>query len=173
MSRRFVYALALSLTLVAAPVVLNGQPQTSGEQDRGLRRLDFDPATGNLNIEARTASPQASRSRPCASRSRGTSPTSPSRSSGRRRLSANTSSGIRDCGASASCSTRFRAYFPAITALRCSPFFQEWAEGLRQRGKGEMAVIGAAMRKLVHPAYGVLKTGKPFDPQWAQMVSSY
>jgi transposase len=59
-------------------------------------------------------------------------------------------------------------YFPAITALRCSPFFQEWAEGLRQRGKSKMAVVGAAMRKLVHLAYGVLKTGRPFDPEWTQ-----
>ena len=59
-------------------------------------------------------------------------------------------------------------YFPAITALRCSPFFQQWAEGLRQRGKSKMAVVGAAMRKLVHLAYGVLKTGRPFDPGWAQ-----
>lgn len=59
-------------------------------------------------------------------------------------------------------------YFPAITAIRCSPFFQAWAEGLRQRGKSKMAVIGAVMRKLVHLAYGVLKTGKPFDPEWAQ-----
>jgi transposase len=59
-------------------------------------------------------------------------------------------------------------YFPAVTALRCSPFFQSWAEGLRARGKSKMAVIGAAMRKLVHLAYGVLKTGRPFDPEWAQ-----
>jgi transposase len=59
-------------------------------------------------------------------------------------------------------------YFPAITALRCSPFFQQWAEGLRQRGKSKMSVIGAAMRKLIYLAYGVLKTGKPFDPEWAQ-----
>lgn len=59
-------------------------------------------------------------------------------------------------------------YFPAITALRCSPFFQPWAEGLRQRGKSKMSVIGAAMRKLIHLAYGVLKTGKPFDPEWAR-----
>jgi transposase len=59
-------------------------------------------------------------------------------------------------------------YFPAVTALRCSPFFQEWAAGLRQRGKSKMAVIGAAMRKLIHLAYGVLKTGRPFDPEWAK-----
>ena len=59
-------------------------------------------------------------------------------------------------------------YFPAITALRCSGFFQQWAAGLRERGKCKMAVIGAAMRKLIHLAYGVLKTGKPFDPNWAK-----
>jgi transposase len=59
-------------------------------------------------------------------------------------------------------------YFPAVTALRCSPFFQAWAEGLRRRGKSKMAVIGAVMRKLIHLAYGVLKTGRPFDPEWAQ-----
>jgi transposase len=59
-------------------------------------------------------------------------------------------------------------YFPAITALRCSEFFKQWAEGLRQRGKCKMSIIGAVMRKLLHLAYGVLKTGQPFDPQWAE-----
>jgi transposase len=63
-------------------------------------------------------------------------------------------------------------YFPAVTALRCSPFFQAWAEGLRQRGKSKMAVIGAAMRKLIHLAYGVLKTGRPFDPEWAKRLDA-
>jgi transposase len=57
-------------------------------------------------------------------------------------------------------------YFPAVTALRCSPYFQAWAKGLRERGKCKMSVIGAAMRKLIHLAYGVLKTGQPFDPEW-------
>jgi transposase len=59
-------------------------------------------------------------------------------------------------------------YFPAITALRCSPFFQAWAEGLRQRGKSKMSVICAVMRKLVHLAYGVLKSDKPFNPEWVK-----
>jgi transposase len=59
-------------------------------------------------------------------------------------------------------------YFPAITALRCSDFFKAWAEPLRTRGKCKMSVIGAAMRKLIHLAYGVLKTGKPFDPNWVK-----
>jgi transposase len=59
-------------------------------------------------------------------------------------------------------------YFPAITALRCSPFFQQWAEGLQKRGKSKKSVICAVMRKLVHVAYGVLKSGKAFDPEWAK-----
>ena len=59
-------------------------------------------------------------------------------------------------------------YFPAITALRSSDFFKDWANPLRERGKSKMSVIGAAMRKLIHLAYGVLKTGKPFDPNWTK-----
>jgi hypothetical protein len=31
-----------------------------------------------------------------------------------------------------------------------------------------MTVVCAVMRKLVHVAYGVLKSGQPFDPQWAK-----
>lgn len=59
-------------------------------------------------------------------------------------------------------------YFPAMTALRSSAFFKQWAEGLRERGKSKMSVICAVMRKLIHLAYGVLKTGQPFDPEWAK-----
>lgn len=61
-------------------------------------------------------------------------------------------------------------YFPAMTAIRCSPFFQAWAEGLLKRGKSKMSVICAVMRKLIHVAYGVLKTGKPFDPEWSKLA---
>ena len=61
-------------------------------------------------------------------------------------------------------------YFPAVTALRCSPFFQAWAEGLRARGKCKMSVICAVMRKLIHLAYGVLKSDREFDPQWAKIA---
>ena len=34
---------------------------------------------------------------------------------------------------------------------------------LAARGLAPKAVIGAAMRKLLHLAYGVLKSGQPFD----------
>lgn len=59
---------------------------------------------------------------------------------------------------------RHALYFPAVTALRCSPVMQQWADGLRARGKCEMQIIGAVMRKLVHLAFGVLKSGRPYDP---------
>jgi transposase len=59
-------------------------------------------------------------------------------------------------------------YFPAVTALRCNPVIKAWASGLRERGKCEMQIIGAVMRKLLHLAYGVLKSGKPYDPLHAQ-----
>ncbi len=62
-------------------------------------------------------------------------------------------------------------YFPAMTALRCSDFFKAWSKGMRERGKCKMSVIGAAMRKLIHLAYGVLKTGKPFDPEWMKKTA--
>ncbi|HLV17299.1 MAG TPA: IS110 family transposase, partial [Pseudomonas sp.] len=35
------------------------------------------------------------------------------------------------------------------------------------RGKSGKQIICAAMRKLLHIAYGVLKSGRPFDPELA------
>lgn len=58
-------------------------------------------------------------------------------------------------------------YWPAITALRCNPIVQALGQRLRARGKHPMAIIAAAMRKLVHIAFGVLKSGKPFNPNLA------
>lgn len=56
-------------------------------------------------------------------------------------------------------------YFPAIAAIKHNPYIKELGERLRRRGKCPMQVIGAAMRKLIHLAYGVLKSGRPFDPE--------
>ena len=58
-------------------------------------------------------------------------------------------------------------YFPAISALRHNPQIKALGERLRQRGRCEMAIIGAAMRKLLHLIFGVIKTGKPFDENHA------
>jgi transposase len=39
---------------------------------------------------------------------------------------------------------------------------------LTESGKPKMAIVGAAMRKLVHLIYGVLKSGVPFDSDYAK-----
>jgi transposase len=57
-------------------------------------------------------------------------------------------------------------YFPAITALKWNPLIRDMAQRLLARGKSKMCVVGAAMRKLLHLIYGVLKHQKPFDPKW-------
>lgn len=58
-------------------------------------------------------------------------------------------------------------YFPAITAMRHNRAAIEMASRLEQAGKTGKVVIAAIMRKLVHWAYGVLKSGIRFDAQLA------
>lgn len=59
-------------------------------------------------------------------------------------------------------------YFPAIVAIRHNPKIRALGMRMKERGKCPMQIIGAAMRKLVHIAYGVLKSGRPFDPELAK-----
>ena len=54
-------------------------------------------------------------------------------------------------------------YFPAIAALRCNAAVEAFGDRLAKRGKEKMVIIGAAMRKLLHICYGVLKNQTPFD----------
>lgn len=54
-------------------------------------------------------------------------------------------------------------YMPALTAIRYNPLIAEFSQRLLAAGKAKMAVVGAAMRKLVHIMYGVLKSGTQFD----------
>ena len=57
-------------------------------------------------------------------------------------------------------------YMPAVVAMRCNPLLKAVSERLLGRGKVKMQVIGALMRKLVHLAFGILKSQKPFDPTY-------
>ena len=57
-------------------------------------------------------------------------------------------------------------YWPAIVALRANPILRRFAERQREMGKAKMVIIAAAMRKLLHLAFGVLKNNKPFDPNY-------
>lgn len=55
-------------------------------------------------------------------------------------------------------------YFPALTALRANPTMRALKARLTAAGKPKMVIVGAAMRKLIHLAYGVLKSRRAYDP---------
>lgn len=54
-------------------------------------------------------------------------------------------------------------YFPALTALRWNPILRQLRTRLQAAGKPKMVIVGAAMRKLIHLAFGVLKSGRAYD----------
>lgn len=61
-------------------------------------------------------------------------------------------------------------YYPAITALRFNPLIKSFGLRLSAQGKSKMLIVGAAMRKLLHLAYGVLKSQQPFDPAFCAIT---
>ncbi|BBA34774.1 transposase IS116/IS110/IS902 family protein [Methylocaldum marinum] len=58
-------------------------------------------------------------------------------------------------------------YLPAIVAWRHNPLIRAFCERLKAQGKKGKLIVGAAMRKRLVLAYGVLKSGRPFDPNYA------
>jgi len=58
-------------------------------------------------------------------------------------------------------------YMPAMTALRWNPTIRAVRARLHAAGKPPMVIIGAALRKLIHLAYGVLKSGRAYEPTCA------
>lgn len=58
---------------------------------------------------------------------------------------------------------RTALYMPGLVALRYNPALKTFGERLRSNGMAPKAVVGAAMRKLVHLIYGIVKSGVPFD----------
>ena len=53
-------------------------------------------------------------------------------------------------------------YFPAIVATGHNQIVKEFARRLKENGKTPMQIVCAAMRKLLHIAFGVLKHKTPF-----------
>ena len=60
---------------------------------------------------------------------------------------------------------RAKLYMAAVVATRHNPDIRHQYNRLLKRGKSKMAAIGAAMRKLVHICFGVLKHQTPYRPQ--------
>ncbi len=63
-------------------------------------------------------------------------------------------------------------YLPAVVAMRFNPVIRAHCERLAGRGKPKMVQVGAAMRKLLCLVVGVLKSGVPFDPQFAHPLQA-
>lgn len=61
-------------------------------------------------------------------------------------------------------------YMPALVAIRSNPHIKALYERLLERGKPKKVAICAAMRKLVHLCFGVLKTRIPYDPNYGNSL---
>jgi transposase len=63
-------------------------------------------------------------------------------------------------------SIRAALYMPAVVAKKHNPILAAFAARLAQRGLAGTQIIVALMRKLLHLAFGILKSGQPFDPNF-------
>jgi transposase len=57
-------------------------------------------------------------------------------------------------------------YWPAVVALRYNPSLAAFAQRKRAEGKDNLVIIAAAMRRLLHLAFAVLRHRRPFDPNY-------
>lgn len=57
-------------------------------------------------------------------------------------------------------------YFPAISASQHNPLVQSLVQRLKRENKCQLFILCAVMRKLLHLAFGVLKSNAPFDPNF-------
>lgn len=65
-------------------------------------------------------------------------------------------------------------FLPAMVAKRHNPIVRSFCLRLAGNGKNKMQILGAAMRKLIHIAFGVLKSGNAFNPNhesWRQTIA--
>jgi hypothetical protein len=53
-----------------------------------------------------------------------------------------------------------------VATMRHNPILCAFAQHLQAAGHAPKSIIVAVMRKLLHLAYGVLKSGQPFDPHY-------
>jgi transposase len=61
---------------------------------------------------------------------------------------------------------RYILYMPAIVARKYNPIIRDFCAQLSQRKLPEMAIVAAAMRKLLHLVFGILKNQQVFDPNY-------
>ncbi|MFM5075740.1 IS110 family transposase, partial [Aeromonas hydrophila] len=59
-------------------------------------------------------------------------------------------------------------YMAAVVASRHNPHVKALYERLIASGKSKMSALGAAMRKLVHLCFGVIKNRQPYNKNYSQ-----
>ena len=57
-------------------------------------------------------------------------------------------------------------YMPALVSIQCNPVMIAFYNRLKDKGKNGKVIVCAIMRKLVHVIFGVLKSGKMYDPNF-------
>jgi len=57
-------------------------------------------------------------------------------------------------------------YMPALVSIQCNPVMISFYNRLKDKGKNGKVIVCAIMRKLVHVIFGVLKSGKKYDPNF-------
>ena len=57
-------------------------------------------------------------------------------------------------------------FMPALVSIQCNPVIQTFYHRLKENGKNGKVIVCAIMRKLVHLIFGILKSGRPFDPNY-------
>lgn len=57
-------------------------------------------------------------------------------------------------------------YMPALVSIQRNPVMIAFYDRLKEKGKNGKVIVCAIMRKLVHVIFGVLKSGKKYDPNY-------
>jgi transposase len=67
---------------------------------------------------------------------------------------------------------RSALYFPAMVAGRFNPLIAAFWQRLKAQNKPGKVIVVACMHKLLAIAYGVLKSGKPFNPDQLKQIAA-
>jgi len=62
-------------------------------------------------------------------------------------------------------------YMPALVSIQCNPVMIAFYNRLKEKGKNGKVIVCAIMRKLVHVIFGVLKSGKKYDPNFKPILA--
>ena len=63
-------------------------------------------------------------------------------------------------------------YFPAMVAARYNPLVTVFWDRLKAQNKPGKVIVVACMHKLLAIAFGVLRSGKPFDPNHLKQITT-